>query len=593
MSFSKNKIISFWRQTKTACLSFSFLKKNKRFSSQEDLDKKLVYSLSPKKIPNSKQFKHIGKFLSSKETLLIRVCLFVFIIGLSFLVYSFFDRKIVLLPKSGGIYTEALVAYPKNINPLYSSSREVDSDISRLVYSSLFRYNKEGVLENDLVDFFEVKEEGKEYLIKIKENVKWHDEGYLTAADIVFTFNLIKNESFRSPLKGYFDKASVEKIDDYFIKFSLSEAYAPFPGLLTFGILPEYLWENANPDSIVLSDLNLKPIGSGPFKFKSILKTKSGEIKEYLLEKNEDYYNGVPYLKGVKFIFYADRQEAIKALNDKQVLGLSSIPLSQRNELLAKNSLYIRDLVRPQIISLFFNPDKAESLKDKELRQSLTAAINKQEIVDDVFSGVYKVATGPYLESNLSLNSDFSAAGYDYEKAKNFFSDKKIKLQITVVDVANNVAVGEKIKKQLESFGLEIEIKAVSGEQILDIIKTRDFQILLYGQAIGGDLDIYSFWHSSQITHNLNLAAYKNETVDQLLSEGRIEINEEKRKEKYQQVYQSIIEDAPAVFLYSPVYSYVQTKDVHGFSGDTLIETSDRFNDVNNWYIKVNRKIVW
>lgn len=592
MSFSKNKITSFWRQPKSICSSFPFIKKNKRIRSQEDLDKKLVYSLSPKKIPDGKQLKHLGKFLRPKETLLIRICLLVFVIALSFLVYSFFDRKIIKLPRAGGVYTEALVGYPKNINPLYASSREVDSDISRLIYSSLFRYNKDGNLEKDLIDFFEIKEEGKEYLIKIKENVSWHDEGFLTADDVVFTFNLIKDESFRSPLKAHFEQVEVERIDDHFLKFILKEAYAPFPSLLTFGILPKYLWENSNPDSIVLSDLNLKPIGSGPFKFKSIFKTKSGEIREYLLEANKEYYNKAPYLKAVKFIFYPDRLEAIKAINDKQVLGLSSIPLSQRNNLLAKNSLHIRDLVQAQIISLFLNPEKVESLKDKETRQVLASAINKEEIISDIFADSYSVANGPCLEKRSKLDDEAMTA-FSNERAKEFFSDKELKLQVTVVDVANNVAVVEKIKKQLELVAVEVEIKAVSGEQILDIIKNREFEVLLYGQAIGGDADIYSFWHSSQISNSLNLAAYKNDKVNQLLTEARVELDEEKRKSKYQEVYEIITDDVPAIFLYSPAYSYVQTKDVHGFSGDTLIEASDRFNDINNWYIKVKRKIVW
>lgn len=558
-----------------------------------ELDKKLVYSLSPKKIPDGKQLKHLRKFLKPKEVLFIRIALLIFIISLGFLSYSFISKRMDYLPDYGGTYSEALVGYPKNINPLYASSREVDNDLSRLIYSSLFRYNNDGILENDLVEFFEIKEEGKEYLVKIKENVKWHENnGYLNADDVIFTFNLIKDESYRSPLRQSFIGIEIERIDDFFVKFVLPEAYSPFINFLTFGIMPKNLWENVNSESIILSELNLMPIGSGPFKFKSILKTKSGDIKEYFLEANKDYYQGEPYLKTLKFVFYPDHQEALKALNDKQVLGLS-LPYSQKGSLLAKNSLYIRDLIQPQIISLFFNDKNNNSLENKDLRLSLEKAINKQEIVQDIFSSSYQVAAGPFLKNSLAFNNTLNNTEFLPEEAKTFFSEKEIKLELTVVDTGSNLMVAEKIKSYWQEAGVNVELKIVSGEQTMDILKNRNFQVLLYGQEIGGDPDIYSFWHSSQIDSGLNLAGYKNDEVDKLLTEARIEINNDQRMEKYRRIHELILNDVSVIFLYSPAYLYVQSKDLHGFIGQTLINTSDRFNNISSWYIKTNTKINW
>ena len=597
MSFFKTKIIPFWRRAKNACSSFGlfkrFFKKEKTLSDQLELDKKLVYSLSPRKIPDGKQLKHLGKFLKPREVLFIRICLLIFVLSFSFLAYSFFSKKIISLPKFGGTYSEALVGYPKNINPLYSAGREVDNDISSLVYSSLFRYNKAGILEPDLVEFFELKEEGKEYLVKIKDNVKWHDGSNLNADDVVFTFNLIQNESYRSPLRQAFVGIRVEKVDELFVKFILPEAYAPFNGLLTFGILPKSLWENSNPDSIILSELNLKPIGSGPFKFKSISKTKSGEIREYLLEANQDYYGGQPYLKAVKFVFYPDRQEAIKALNDKQILGLNNLPFSQRNSLLAKNSLHIRDLAQPQVISLFFNETKNESLKDKNLRLALAQGINKDELVSEIFSGAYRRVDSPFLEESLAYNSEITTINYSPDSAREFLKEKSLKLELTTVDIGSNLVVAEKIKSYWQAIGIEVEIKAVTGEQIIEIIQKRDFQVLLYGQAIGGDPDIYAFWHSSQIASGLNLAGYNNETVDRLLVEARTTNNLEERMEKYKEIQKELLNDVPVVFLYSPSYTYVQAKDLRGFSGQVLIEAGNRFNDIVNWHLKTKKKISW
>lgn len=593
MSLFQIKIISFWRRAKNTCSSFLRLKKKKNLHNQMEMDKILVQSLSPKKIPDGKQLKHLRKFLNKKELLIIRVLFFIFLISSVFVLYSFLSKKIVYSPAKGANYIEALVGYPKNINPLYASSREVDSDISSLIYSSLFQYNENGVLENDLVDFFEVKNEGKEYLIKIKDNVYWHDGSNLTTDDIVFTFNLIKDENYRSPLRNSLVGVEVEKIDNVFVKFTLTEAYAPFPSLLSFGILPKSLWENNSPDSIALSDLNLKAVGSGPFKFKSIVKTKSGDIREYVLESNNNYYKQEAYLKTIKFIFYPSKQEAIKALNDKQVLGLSALSYNEESELLAKNSLQIRNLIETQSISLFFNENNNEALKDKQSRLALSKAINKEQLVADIFNNVYRPINSPFLSETL-LNKDGAfVSNYAPQEAKESIGDKEIKLVLTVVDVGSNLAVAEKIKSYWQSVGVETEIKTVNGDQIADIIKNRDFQVLLYGQDLGGDPDIYAFWHSSQIASGLNLAGYNNEELDKLLIKARVESDYQLRVEDYKKIEELINNEAAAIFLYAPAYIYVQSNDVRGFSTSVIINPSDRFNNVEDWHIKTNKKISW
>lgn len=586
MSFLKSKTIYYFKKAKKALSSFAVLKFGRNHDDQTKLDKKLVYSLSPKKIPDGKQLKHFNKFLSRKESSFIKIALIIFFLGVVFLGYSFLEKNVSRAPRNGGTYSEGLVGYPKNINPLYSSSRSVDSDIASLIYSSLFDYNKEGILVNDLVDYYEVNEDGKEYYIKIIEGVKWHDEGFLSADDVVFTFNLIKDESYRSPLRQNFVNAEVEKIDDHTIKFILSEPYAPFISLLTFGIMPKDLWVNSNPDSIVLSEFNLKPIGSGPFKFRSIVKTKTGEIREMNLEANEDYYKKRPYLNNIKFVFFPDKQEAIRALNDKRILGISNLPFSLRDNILAKNSLYYRELVQPHTISIFFNDKNNENLDDIDYRKNLSIAIDKDKIINDIFSGSYKVANSTFLplEGYSSLGNVNS--NYNFEQAESFFKEKEFEITLTAVDTGSNYFVAKAIEDVWSSVGVKVNVNMVSGEQIIDIIRERDFEALLYGQAIGGDPDVYSFWHSSQIGNGLNLAGYNNGKVDQLLSDARKEVGYDKRQSMYVEIEEIIIEDYPAVFLYHPSYTYLQSRDLRGFSGQVIISQSDRFEDVISWYLK-------
>jgi peptide/nickel transport system substrate-binding protein len=364
--------------------------------------------------------------------------------------------------------------------------------------------------------------------------------------------------------------------------------------MLTFGILPKNIWENIMPDAAALSDLNLKPIGSGPYKFRSLLKNKDGDIKEYHLETNLDYYGQAPYLKNITFKFYINYQEAIKDLNDNQVDGLGYLPFEERANVLGADSLSFHELVRPRIVAIFFNREKNKALADKAARTALAQAIDKEQIIKDIFSGTYQPAAGPFLASSFVYNPNLKKYPFDPAAAADFFSRQPLSLSLTVVDSGLNVAVAEAVKQAWERAGTKVEIKIVSREQSLEMIKNRDFESLLYGESTGGDPDVYAFWHSSQNTaRGLNLAGYSNAEVDKLLIEARQTTNREERIAKYQKFQEILTEEVPAIFLYSPVYTYLQSKKIKGFSGMVVISPADRFSGVADWYLKTKKKLVW
>lgn len=588
----KSKITAIKQRTKGLLSSFGLFRFFK--ASSEEMDQKLVYSLSDRKVPNGRQLKHLKKFLSPKEFLVVKICVLLIVINAAYLGVLFVKKHLEYVPVAGGEYVEGVVGYPKTINPLYAANRDIDRDLSRLIYSSLFTYNSNGEIVNDLVNDFKISSDGKEYTIQIRDNVQWHNGEKLTADDVVFTFYLIKNPDYNSPLRNSLTGVQAEKIDERTIKFTLSEAYAPFPELLTFGVLPQKIWENIDSGAALLSELNLKPVGSGPYKFKSLVKNKNGYLKEYNLVVNDEYYNKKPYLKNVVFKFYVTSQEAIKALNDNQIDGLNYLPVSERGELLAKNSLFFHELGLTQIVSLFFNSTKNDKLADKDTRKALAMAIDKGQLLEDVYQGVYKRADGPILENNFAYNSNITKYEYNVAEAKKLLADQEVSLHITVVDVNGNVATANKIKEYWDAVGVTTELNIISTSQAEEIIKSRNFEVLLYGQTVGGDPDVYVFWHSSQTGEKgLNLAGYNNSDVDKLLVEARSETNKEERINKYKQFQEKLIADMPVIFLYSPTYTYLQSKKVKGFTGTVIVDSSDRFGNIVDWYKKTKKKFVW
>jgi peptide/nickel transport system substrate-binding protein len=325
-----------------------------------------------------------------------------------------------------------------------------------------------------------------------------------------------------------------------------------------------------------------------------LVKNKDGDIKEYNLIANDDYYFKKPFIKNFKFKFFVNYTEAIKALNDNQINGLSHLPLSERSELVTRDSLFFHELIRPQVFGLFFNQDKNKSLGDKNIRAAFSSAIDKQGLINNVFDGLYNREDGPILKSNYAYNSDVVSLDYNVEEATNGLKGKIASTTITVVDASRNVAVAETIKNFWETAGVNVDLTIIPGERAAEVIRNRDFEIIVYGQAVGADPDVYPFWHSSQSKlGGLNISGYNNSEADKLLSEGRELTNINERITRYHKFQENIAANVPAIFLYSPTYTYVQSKKVRGFVASAIVEPADRFAGITDWYVKTRLKLTW
>jgi len=180
-------------------------------------------------------------------------------------VQTFFEE----VPREGGLYREAVVGAPQLINPLYAPANEVDTDISRLIFSGLLRYDEHGVLVPDVALSYEINEEQTEYTFLLRSDAIWHDGTPLTINDVLFTYGAIQDPVYASPLRVSFQGVTIAALDDTRIQFVLEKPFAPFLGSLTAGIIPEHIWANIDPRNARLSPFNLKPVGSGPFQFRN------------------------------------------------------------------------------------------------------------------------------------------------------------------------------------------------------------------------------------------------------------------------------------------------------------------------------------
>lgn len=574
------------------------------------LDKKLVMSLKPTKLPTWSQLKKISALLSFTEKRLITISLLIMGGAVLWWGYSVYQTHITIVPAKGGVLSEALIGQPKFINPILAHTSDTDLDLSHLIYSGLLKYDERLALVPDLAERYSIDDEQKRYIFQLKDNLVWQDGNPLTADDIIFTIRAVQDSEWESPLLVSFKGITIDKIDNQTVAFNLPKPFAPFLTLMTTGLLPKHIWEDIPPASARLAEFNVKPVGSGPWQFHELKKDKSGNIHTYKLIPNQLYHEQKPNLEELIFKFYPDFLTAIDALNQNQVMSLSFLPTDLNSELIEPVKYNYHDLELPQYTALFFNQKQNKILKDKLVRKALAHAINKKDIITNALQGEAKLINSPILSHQAGFLSDLITYDYNAEKSAELLTeagwtllteenakhwnkdDETLSITLTTVDHPENKKVAESIKKYWETVGIITNLNIVSPNNIqVDIIKERDFDVLLYGEIIGGDPDPFPFWHSSQSEHpGLNLSQFKDSNTDELLEEARQTTDTLIRITKYQEFQRIINKELPAIFLYIPTYTYVQDKRIKGFTSKGLIVPADRFNNLAHWYIKTKKE---
>ena len=149
----------------------------------------------------------------------------------------------------------------------------------------------------------------------------------------------------------------------------------------------------------------------------------------------------------------------------------------------------------------------------------------------------------------------------------------------------------ETIKADWEKIGVKLDLVKLNPNDISeDVIKNRNYQMLLFGNILKNNPDIFSFWHSSEKFYpGLNLSLFQNKKADEAIEVIRKEMDIEKRIAKVGDLQGIIKDETPAIFLFSPYYLYVSIKDLNGLDGRSLVTPSDRFKNVNEWFLETSR----
>ncbi len=532
------------------------------------------------------------------------------IVSAGALLFMLNNALLVPVPGRGGTLSEGIVGSPRFINPILAIS-DSDHDVTSLVYSGLLRATPTGEYIPDLASTYEVSPDGTVYTFTLRDEATFHDGTPVTAADVAFTVGRVQDPALKSPLRANWEGVAVEESGSRTVRFTLKSAYAPFIENVTLGILPKHLWERVTPEEFPFSELNIEPVGSGPFRIGSITRSPSGIPSVYELRDFGNYVLGAPYLSKLTLRFYQNEQTLIAALMSGEVEAASGITPTSLETLGDK---HIERASLNRVFGVFFNQNQSEVLLDIDVRTALGRALDREELVDQVLRGYGTPLEDPVPPSILPATTTLSTtttptAEERVQSAKDFLiskgwemgetgvltkttgtgsnaTTKTLAFSLSTGNVPELRAAAEYLRSTWGAVGANVEVKIFDqGDLSQNVIRPRKYDALLFGEVIGRELDLYAFWHSSQRNDpGLNIALYTNAKVDDVLEELRTTASIEKREELYSTFRAELKKDIPALFLYSPDFVYSIPNSIQGLDLGFVETPSDRFLSVTQWH---------
>jgi peptide/nickel transport system substrate-binding protein len=518
-------------------------------------------------------------------------------------------------PSTGGVYSEALVGAFNRLNPVLDYPNPVDQDVDRLIFSSLLRFDDRGLPVNDLVESMGISQSGENYNISLRQDAIWHDGQLLTSDDVVFTIDLLRSEELPIPddIRTLWQDIEVEALDEQTLQFRLPEPFAPFLDYLTFGVLPEHLLGDLTPQEIINSEFNLRPIGSGPFRFDRFL-TETDQITGVVLTAFEDYYQEPAFIEQFIFKYYPDSDSAIEAYQAGEVLGIDQVTNDILQAALAEPNLNMHSGQVPLLSIIFLNLDDPQVpfFQDLEIRRALLMGIDRQRIITQLNGGQATLAHGPVFPGSWAYYDGVEKIGYDPEGAINILraagysipasgnqvrtneEDQSLSFDLVFPEGEKYDQLASAIAADWEVLGVQANLVAVPADDLMnEYLDPRDYHAALVDINLSRspDPDPYPFWDQAQITGGQNYSQWNDRQASEYLEEARVELDRAERIRLYNNFQVRFANDLPALPLFYPIYNYGIDQRVNGVTIGSLYQASDRFADVVKWFLLAERSL--
>jgi peptide/nickel transport system substrate-binding protein len=499
-------------------------------------------------------------------------------------------------PVEGGTITIPIIDDP-TFNPHHPNHFVESVMVTRVLFNGLTKPGKDLKPSPDLAADWEVSDDGLTWTFMLRDDVTWHDGEPFTADDVVFTFQdvVLDPDVGAGTSRNFAQVESVEKVDDYTVRFNLKEPFASLPAYLGYnaGILPEHIL--AGTDVMANTDFNKQnPVGTGAFKLAEYV---SGQ--NVRLVRNDDYFLGKPHLDAIVYEIIPEVNTQIAELL-AGTLDLMIVDNPSTVERLEQDE-DIRIETTSQVNYFWVAPNTTqERFQDKRVRQALSYAVDRDAMIQALYRGYATPATGPISPAlSFYYTDDVMTYSYDPEKAKELLREagweenssgvfekngEPLALTITVPRTGVFEQLGALLQQYYKDIGIDADLLALEFNTFVsEALLPRKFDVMAGWWITPPDPDVFPYYHSSAAEGGNNVPMYANDRLDELLVEGLQKSDPEERRAVYQEIQRLLAEEVPYIFLWYPQEIRAVNKNLKGIPE---IGYRDALQYTDEWYLE-------
>ncbi|MEO5356446.1 MAG: peptide-binding protein [Nitrospirae bacterium YQR-1] len=472
----------------------------------------------------------------------------------------------VFEPAYGDTIVEGAIGEPSVLIPMLAGD-SASHAVAGHIFSGLVKYAPDLQLTGDLAESWDVSTDGLVITFHLRRGVRWTDGVEFTADDVMFGYKTIIDEKTPSAYKeDFLQVKQAEVLDKHTFRVTYEKPFAP--ALSSWGalvVLPKHLLDGKD---ILKDTFRRSPVGMGPYVLDKWI---AGERVE--LKSNHDYFEGRPYIDKYVYRIIPDQSTMFLELKTGSIdfMGLTPIQYKRQTDTALFKEKF-QKFRYPVFNYTFMGFNlKHPFFQDKRVRQAISHAIDKGEIVDAVLFGLGSPSTGPYVPNTWPYNPNVKKYDFNPAKARSLLREAGWmekdrdgvlrkdgnRFEFTIITNMGNslrTKTATIIQYRLKQVGIKVNIRALEWSTFInEFVDKRRFEAIVLGWSIGLDADQYDIWHSSKTKEKeFNFIGYNNKEVDALLEEGRRAFDKEKRKRAYHRLHEILAEDVPYVFLYVP-----------------------------------------
>jgi len=456
---------------------------------------------------------------------------------------------------------------PARLNPLIATD-SASGAIANFIFNALVKYDASG--QNVVGDLAQSYTRISPTVIefKLRRGVKWHDGKPFSAEDVVFTYNLITSPKVMSPYSTDFRVVKeVRALDDYTVRITYTKPYFKALEIWMMGIVPKHILENEK--DIMGSAFNTHPIGTGPYILRKLEFSKQIE-----LVANPTYFEHKAKIDTIIFHVIADSMTRFLMLKNGEIDVDSLEPMQYERQLDKSFHQKFKYLELPShsYTYLGFNL-RLKKFQDPKVREALSLAINRQELVDILFLNHGSVCTGPFLPGSKGFNKSIKAPQQDIVRARTLLKsagyDAAHPLEFEIATSNSNPIrpyAAEILQRQLLKVGVKVTLKVMEWQAFLNtVVMPKKFETVLLGWGLSLAPDPYMIWHSDgDVPGGFNMIGYHSKRTDRLIEKMENSTQPEKTAALQRDIFASIVKDNPYLFLVIPNSINVYNRKIQG-----------------------------